>query len=225
MSIKDNLEKIRQNVAKACAECGRNPEDVLILAVTKTRTADEINEAIRCGITDIGENRVQELLSKYDDVDPSARWHIIGHLQTNKVKYIADKVSMIHSVDSLKLAEEIDRRCRSIGKVMDVLIEINSGEENKDGIDPSGVYELIEEASSLKNIRIKGLMTMAPLGADQETLTKVFSALYNLSVDIKAKKYDNVSMDTLSMGMSGDYVDAVRCGATIIRPGRTLFNI
>lgn len=225
MSIKDNLEKIRQNVAKACAECGRNPEDVLILAVTKTRTADEINEAIRCGITDIGENRVQELLAKYDDVDPSARWHIIGHLQTNKVKYIADKVSMIHSVDSLKLAEEIDRRCRSIGKVMDVLIEINSGEENKDGIDPSGVYELIEEASSLKNISIKGLMTMAPLGADQETLTKVFSALYNLSVDIKAKKYDNVSMDTLSMGMSGDYVDAVRCGATIIRPGRTLFNI
>ena len=225
MSIKDNLEKIRQNVAKACTECGRNPDDVLILAVTKTRTADEINEAIRCGITDIGENRVQELLSKYDDVDPSARWHIIGHLQTNKVKYIADKVCMIHSVDSLKLAEEIDRRCRSIGKVMDVLIEINSGEENKDGIDPSGVYELIEEASSLKNISIKGLMTMAPLGADQETLTKVFSALYNLSVDIKAKKYDNVSMDTLSMGMSGDYVDAVRCGATIIRPGRTLFNI
>lgn len=225
MSIKDNLEKIRQNVAKACAQCGRNPDDVLILAVTKTRTADEINEAIRCGITDIGENRVQELLAKYDDVDPSARWHIIGHLQTNKVKYIADKVSMIHSVDSLKLAEEIDRRCRSIGKVMDVLIEINSGEENKDGIDPSGVYELIEEASSLKNISIKGLMTMAPLGADQETLTKVFSALYNLSVDIKAKKYDNVSMDTLSMGMSGDYVDAVRCGATIIRPGRTLFNI
>ncbi|MBR5504802.1 MAG: YggS family pyridoxal phosphate-dependent enzyme [Clostridia bacterium] len=225
MSIKDNLEKIRQNVAEACKESGRNPEDVLVLAVTKTRTADEINEAIRCGITDIGENRVQELLAKYDDVDPSARWHIIGHLQTNKVKYIADKVCMIHSVDSLKLAEEIDRRCRSIGKVMDVLIEINSGEENKDGIDPSGVYELIEEASSLKNISIKGLMTMAPLGADQETLTKVFSALYNLSVDIKAKKYDNVSMDTLSMGMSGDYVDAVRCGATIIRPGRTLFNI
>ena len=152
MSIKDNLEKIRQNVAEACKESGRNPEDVLVLAVTKTRTADEINEAIRCGITDIGENRVQELLAKYDDVDPSARWHIIGHLQTNKVKYIADKVCMIHSVDSLKLAEEIDRRCRSIGKVMDVLIEINSGEENKDGIDPSGVYELIEEASSLKNI-------------------------------------------------------------------------
>ncbi len=225
MSIKDNLEKIRQNVAKACAQCGRKAEDVLILAVTKTRSADEINEAIRCGITDIGENRVQELLSKYDDVDPSARWHIIGHLQTNKVKYIADKVSMIHSVDSLKLAQEIDRRCRSIGKVMDVLIEVNSGEENKDGVAACDVYELIQEASSLKNISIKGLMTMAPLGADQATLTKVFSDLYNLSVDIKAKKYDNVSMDTLSMGMSGDYVDAVRCGATIIRPGRTLFNI
>ena len=225
MSIKDNLEKIRQNVAQACAQCGRNPEDVLILAVTKTRTADEINEAIRCGITDIGENRVQELLSKYDAVDPSARWHIIGHLQTNKVKYIADKVCMIHSVDSLKLAQEIDRRCHSLGKVMDVLIEVNSGEENKDGVDPSEVYELIEEASTLKNISIKGLMTMAPLGASKETLTRVFTALYNLSVDIKNKKYDNVTMDTLSMGMSGDYVDAVRCGATIIRPGRTLFNV
>lgn len=225
MSIKENLDRIKQNIAKACAECGRDPADVLVLAVTKTRTADEINEAIRCGITDIGENRVQELLSKYDMVDKGVRWHIIGHLQTNKVKYIADKVSVIHSVDSLKLAEEIDRRCKPLGKVMDVLIEVNSGEENKDGIDPSEVYELIENASKLENISIKGLMTMAPLGASDTKLAEVFSNLYKLSVDIKAKKYDNVSMDSLSMGMSGDYIEAVRQGATIIRPGRTLFNV
>lgn len=224
MSIKKNLDTIKQNIAAACSECGRNPDDVLVLAVTKTRTAEEINEAIRCGITDIGENRVQELLSKYDDVDKNVRWHIIGHLQTNKVKYIADKVSMIHSVDSLKLAEEINRRCASIGKVMDILIEINSGEENKDGIDPAKAYELIETVSGFSNVRIRGLMTMAPIFADQETLKKVFSGLYQLSVDISAKKYDNVSMECLSMGMSGDYVEAVRSGATIIRPGRALFN-
>ena len=225
MAIKDNLCKIKQNIADVCAECGRNPDDVLILAVTKTRSADEINEAIECGITDIGENRVQELLSKYDDVNKNVRWHIIGHLQTNKVKYIADKVSVIHSVDSLKLAEEIDRRCQPLGKVMDILIEINSGEENKDGIAPDDAYELIEKACRLKNVRIRGLMTMAPLGASSDELERVFSRLYNLSVDIESKKYDNVSMESLSMGMSGDYIEAVRCGSTIIRPGRTLFNI
>ena len=224
MSIKENLDIIKQNVAAACSECGRNPEDVLILAVTKTRSAEEINEAIRCGITDIGENRVQELLSKYDEVDKNVRWHIIGHLQSNKVKYIADKVSMIHSVDSVKLAEEIDRRCAPLGKVMDILIEINSGEENKDGIEPSEAFSVIEEVSKLKNVRIKGLMTMAPIYAPEETLKKVFSDLYKLSVDISSKRYDNVSMECLSMGMSRDYEEAVRQGATIIRPGRTLFN-
>ena len=225
MSIKENLDKNKENIAKACSECGRNPDDVLVLAVTKTRSAAEINEAISCGITDIGENRVQELLSKYDDVVPGVRWHIIGHLQSNKVKYIADKVSMIHSVDSLKLAEEIDRRCAPLGKVMDILIEVNSGEENKNGVAFEDADELIRRVKELKNVSIKGLMTMAPLAASEEELKKVFSNLYQLSVDIEAKKYDNVSMKCLSMGMSGDYVEAVKQGATIIRPGRTLFSI
>ena len=225
MSIKENLDKIKENIAKACSECGRNPDDVLVLAVTKTRSAAEINEAISCGITDIGENRVQELLGKYDDVVPGVRWHIIGHLQSNKVKYIADKVSMIHSVDSLKLAEEIDRRCAPLGKVMDILIEVNSGEENKNGVAFEDADELIRRVKELKNVSIKGLMTMAPLAASEEELKKVFSNLYQLSVDIEAKKYDNVSMKCLSMGMSGDYVEAVKQGATIIRPGRTLFSI
>lgn len=223
MSIKENLIKIKENIVKACEKSGRNPEDVLILAVTKTRSAEEINEAISLGITDIGENRVQELMSKYDDVDKNVRWHIIGHLQTNKVKYIADKVCMIHSVDSVKLAQEIDRQCEKIGKVMDILIEVNSGEENKNGISYDDVYALIEEAAAMKNVRIRGLMTMAPLMAEEAELRKVFSDLHKLSVDIDSKKYDNVSMEYLSMGMSGDYAIAVEEGATIIRPGRSLF--
>ncbi len=223
MSIKENLIKIKENIAAACEKSGRNPEDVLILAVTKTRSAEEINEAISLGITDIGENRVQELMSKYDDVEKNVRWHIIGHLQTNKVKYIADKVCMIHSVDSQKLAEEIDRQCKKIGKVMDILIEVNSGEENKNGISYDDVYDLIDKASHLENVRIRGLMTMAPLAAEEAEIRKVFSDLHKLSVDIASKKYDNVSMEYLSMGMSGDYALAVEEGATIIRPGRSLF--
>ena len=223
MSIRENLEKIKSNVKKACERAGRDEKEVLILAVTKTRSAEEINEAISLGITDIGENRVQELISKYDDVRKDVKWHIIGHLQTNKVKYIADKVSMIHSVDSVKLAREINIRCEKIGKVMDILIEVNSGEENKSGIDTSEIFSLIDEVRDMKNVRILGLMTMAPLGADEKTLKSVFSNLKNLSEKIKEKNYEGVSMEHLSMGMSGDYVEAIECGATIIRPGRSLF--
>lgn len=223
MSIKENLEKIKENVKNACQRSGRDEKDVLILAVTKTRSAEEINEAISLGITDIGENRVQELMSKYDDVRKDVKWHIIGHLQTNKVKYIADKVSMIHSVDSVKLAKEINSKCEKLSKVMDILIEVNSGEENKSGIDPSEIFALIEEVKNMKNVRILGLMTMAPLGADEETLKSVFSDLKNLSEKIKEKNYEGVSMEHLSMGMSNDYKEAIECGATIIRPGRSLF--
>lgn len=223
MSIKKNLETIKENVKNACQRAGRDEKEVLILAVTKTRSAEEINEAISLGITDIGENRVQELMSKYDDVRKDVKWHIIGHLQTNKVKYIVDKVSMIHSVDSLKLASEINTRCEKISKVMDILIEVNSGEENKSGIDASEVFSLIEEVKDMKNVRIRGLMTMAPLGADEETLKTVFSNLKNLSEEIKERNYENVSMEHLSMGMSNDYKEAIECGATIIRPGRSLF--
>ena len=222
--IKANLQTIRNNIESACVSCGRNPGDVLILAVTKNHSAEEINTAIDLGITDIGENRVQELLQKYDEVKKGVRWHIIGHLQTNKVKYIADKVCMIHSVDSLKLASEIDRQCKKLNKTMDILIEVNSGEENKNGILPDDVFGLIEEVSKLSNVKIKGLMTMAPLGAEETVLKKVFSSLYKLSVDITNKKYDNVFMEHLSMGMSNDYVTAIKEGATIIRPGRSLFG-
>lgn len=224
MKIKENLNTIKQNIALSCEKSGRNPDEVTILAVTKKRSADEINRAIDLGITDIGENRVQELMEKYDSVKKGVRWHIIGQLQTNKVKYIADKVHMIHSVDSLKLALEINKHCARLDKVMDILIEVNSGEANKGGVPYGDVHGLIRDVSALSNVCIKGLMTMAPLGADENTLRKVFSNLYKLSVDIDDKKYDNVSMNVLSMGMSGDYMTAIEEGATIIRPGRSLFE-
>ncbi len=224
MSVRENIEKVRKNIALACEESKRDPRDVLLLAVTKTRSADEINEAINCGITDIAENRVQELVAKYDDVNSEVRWHLIGHLQTNKVKYIADKVCMIHSVDSLKLAKEISERCKKLSKVMDILIEVNSGEANKNGVPYSDAEKLTEEVSKLSNVHICGLMTMAPLGAEKDELMEVFSRLKKLSVDIDAKKYDNVDMNVLSMGMSGDYYEAVLSGATIVRVGRTIFS-
>ena len=224
MSIAENLEKIKQNLALACQRSGRKESDVKILAVTKTRTPEEINEAVRLGLTELGENRVQEFISKYPLVSDKAIWHIIGHLQTNKVKYIADKVSMIHSVDSEKLAIQIDKESKKYGKVTDILIEINSGEENKNGIEAQKSFELCEKISDLENVRICGLMTMAPLGADSITLHSVFSDLRILSDKIKSENIPNVCMKELSMGMSGDYIEAIEEGATIIRPGRSLFN-
>lgn len=225
MSIEQNLLDIRQNIENACKKAGRKKEEVCLLAVTKTIDAQRINEAISLGVTDIGENRVQELIAKYDLVDRGVNWHLIGHLQTNKVKYIADKVCMIHSVESLPLAKEIDKRCAKIGKVMDILVEVNvSGEESKSGIAPENAEEFITEISKLNNIRVRGLMTMAPFEAENDELHKIFSNLHKISVDISSKKLDNVSMEHLSMGMSGDYEVAVREGSTIVRIGTAVFK-
>lgn len=225
MKIDENLPIIKANINSACQKCGRNPKDVMILAVTKTVDVDTINHAVELGLTNLGENRVQELLQKYDSVDKRAVWHLIGHLQKNKVKYIADKVSMIHSVDSVELAKEIDRQCAKIGKVMDVLIEVNvSGEQSKSGIEPKDALKTAEEMSKFPYLRVKGLMTMAPLGAENDELHEIFSNLYKISVDISSKKLDNVTMDCLSMGMSNDYVIAVEENSTIVRIGRGLFR-
>lgn len=225
MSIEKNLSVIKNNINEACLKCGRNPDDVKILAVTKTIDAQTINRVISLGIKDIGENRVQELLSKYDDVDKTATWHLIGHLQKNKVKYIADKVSVIHSVDTKELAEEINKQCKKINKIMDILIEVNvSGETTKNGINPTETEEFIKNICNLPNIRICGLMTMAPIDADNNRLHEIFSTLYKISVDILTKKLDNVTMDYLSMGMSNDYVTAVEEKSTIVRLGRGLFK-
>jgi len=225
LSIKDDLCEIQQNINAACERSGRNPEDVTILAVTKTIDADRINEAVSLGLRNLGENRVQELLSKYDLVKGDVRWHLIGHLQSNKVKYIADKVCMIHSVESLSLAKEIERQCAKIDKVMDILVEVNvSGEESKSGITPHETMSFVEEVSKLPHIRVKGLMTMAPFSAKNDELHQIFSNLYKISVDISSKKLDNVSMECLSMGMTGDYEIAVEENSTIVRIGTGLFK-
>lgn len=225
MSIKENLFAVRQKINSACEKSGRNPDDVTLLAVTKTRSAEEINEIINLGIVNIGENRVQELMEKYDKISPKARWHLIGHLQKNKVKYIADKVCMIHSVESVELASEIDRRCKKIDKTMDILVEVNvSGEISKSGITPDSVHDFINTVSKFENIRIRGLMTMAPKFADEEELHRVFSGLAKLFQQISDAEYPNTSMDFLSMGMSGDFESAICEGSNIVRIGTALFR-
>ncbi len=225
MSIESNLAQIKQNISAACSRVGRDPSEVTILAVTKTIDADRINHAVSLGLTDLGENRVQELLSKYELIHGDVRWHLIGHLQTNKVKYIADKVCMIHSVESISLAKEIEKQCAKIDKVMDILIEVNvSGEESKSGITPAEALAFTEEVSKFEHIRVKGLMTMAPFDAKNDELHQIFSNLYKISVDISSKKLDNVSMGCLSMGMTGDYEVAVEEKSTIVRIGTGLFK-
>ena len=224
MSIKQNIETVKHNIEQACKASNRKPQDVMLLAVTKMHTADEINELVDCGITNLAENRVQELMSKYDDVHGNVNWHLIGHLQKNKVKYIADKVVMIHSVESMSLVEEIDRQCAKIDKIMDVLIELNiSGEESKHGITPDEVFDFVQKAGSFGHVKVKGLMTMAPKGAPDDQLHEIFSQLYKISVDISSKKYDNISMEYLSMGMSSDYCIAIEEGSNIVRIGSALF--
>ena len=225
MSIKENLSEIKENIRLACERAGRSPEEVTLLAVTKTIDADRINEAVSLGVTDLGENRVQEFLSKCELIEGDVRWHIIGHLQSNKVKYIADKVYMIHSVESLSLANEIERQCAKLGKVMNILVEVNvSGEESKSGITPAETEDFIRQVSRLPHIRVKGLMTMAPFEAKTEELHQIFSNLYKISVDISSKKLDNVIMECLSMGMTGDYITAVEENSTIVRIGTGLFK-
>ncbi len=222
--IAQNLENIRKGIIDAAKMSGRNPQDVKLIAVTKTYGVDAINEAIDCGVTDIGENRVQEIMEKYDGVKP-VRWHLIGHLQKNKVKYIIDKVSLIHSVDSFGLAEEINRQAAKIGKTQDILIQVNvSGEESKFGVSPDECLDLCEKTAELNNVRICGLMTVAPFVEDKVLLNKVFGGLKQISLDISAKKGDTVCMEELSMGMTNDYPLAIANGATMIRVGTAIFG-
>ena len=225
MDLAKNYETIKQNAINALKESGRTLSDILILGVSKTVDASILNEAVKMGITTFGENRVQELLEKYDKVK-GAKWHLIGHLQTNKVKYIIDKVELIHSVDSIKLLNEIGRCAKKIDKVQSVLIEVNvSGEESKFGVPIDNVKEFLEEAKTVENVLIEGFMTMAPLGETDENLHLIFKKLHNLYIDIQSEKYDNINMKYLSMGMSGDYEIALKEGANIIRVGRNLFKI
>ena len=217
MNIRENLEEVERRITAAAERSGRKRSDILLVAVTKTHPADMMNEAIRLGVTDIGENKPQEVRDKYADVLP-VKWHLIGHLQTNKVKYVIDKVCLIHSVDSVKLMDEIERQAEKHDIDMDILIQVNiSGEETKSGVSADEVEELLLHAGTLKHVKVKGLMTIAPK-------TDHFDNMRQLFIDIQAKKYDNVNMKYLSMGMSGDYETAIECGANIVRVGSAIFG-
>ena len=225
MSIKDNIMSIKKNIDDIRKESNIQ-EEVNLMAVTKTVDANKVLEAIDAGITDIGENKPQELAKKYEIIGDKVRYHLIGTLQTNNVKYIIDKAYMIHSLDRMALCEEIQKRAEKIGKIMNCLVQVNiSKEESKHGLEEEFVIDFVKEVSSnYKNIHIKGLMTMAPFIDDEEEIRKVFKGLKKLSLQIKDLNLPNVEMDTLSMGMSHDYKIAIEEGATIIRVGTSIFG-
>ena len=225
-NIEHNLEYINSRIAEAAEKSGRKPCDVKLMAVTKTVEPIFINHAIDCGIDLIGENKVQEFLSKKDYLKlENCKAHLIGHLQTNKVRQIAGQVSMIQSVDSLKLAREIEKQSQKLGITTDCLIEVNVGdEESKTGIDFSGVLPLLEEISSMTSVCVRGLMAIPPICAEKTRLCKYFEKMHSLFVDIKAQNIDNINMQILSMGMSGDYYEAILCGANLVRIGSSIFG-
>lgn len=224
-NIKENIISTKNNIDRIARESGRKEGEVLLCAVTKTRSAEEINEALLGGITDIGENRVQEILEKYDFIGP-CRWHLIGHLQTNKVKYIVDKVFMIHSVDSIRLAEEINRRCIKLGKTMNVLIQVNSAmEDSKFGIPPEEAENLISEIlKKCPKIMIKGLMVIAPFSDEPENVREFFRKGKKLYDNHAKIQHENLDFQFLSMGMSNDYQVAIEEGSNIVRIGTAIFG-
>ena len=223
--LKENLDNVLKNIADSEERSGRKKGDVTLIAVSKTKPVEMIKGVYDLGVRDFGENRVQELTEKYDKLPSDIRWHLIGHLQTNKVKYIIDKAYMIHSVDSLKLANEISREAVKHSVTANILIEVNvSGEESKFGVSPEDLEDLIRKISVLPAIRIRGLMTVAPYVVDSEENRQIFIKMKQFAVDITRKNIDNVNMDCLSMGMSGDYTVAVEEGATFVRVGTSIFG-
>ena len=223
--VYENYKEIASIVDETCTSCGRAREDVTLIAVSKTKPVELLQEAYHAGARDFGENKVQEIMDKYDKLPDDIRWHMIGHLQTNKVKYIADKVYMIHSVDSVKLALEINKQALKVNRVIPVLIEVNiAGEDSKFGVKPSECEALIREIHTFSGIAVKGLMAVPPFVDDPEDNRQHFQALKQLSVDIMQKNIDNVCMDFLSMGMSGDYAVAIEEGANLVRVGTSIFG-
>lgn len=225
MSIRENIDQINALKAQAAQRSGRSGDDVLLVAVTKLHGVDEINEAIDCGITDIGENKVQEIMDKFEHVKP-VKWHLIGHLQTNKVKYIIDKVSMIHSVDSLRLAQEINKRAQQHGLTMDILIQVNSAqEESKFGITTEETGQLIHDVlDTCENIRIRGLMCIAPFEENPEDARVYFAEVKKLYDEYGKLEHPNLDFQYLSMGMSGDFQVAIEEGSNLIRVGTSIFG-
>jgi len=223
--LKDNLNQVRENIKKACEKAGRNPEEVTLLAVSKTKPVSMLQEAYDNGCRDFGENKVQEIMDKVPQLPSNIRWHMIGHLQRNKVKYIIDKCQLIHSVDSLRLAQELSSQAEKKHVHDDILVEVNiAQEESKFGASREETIQLIENISKLPHISVKGLMTIAPFVTNPEDNRVYFRQIRELSVDIMKKNIDNVTMSILSMGMTGDYMVAIEEGATIVRVGTGIFG-
>lgn len=223
--LKDNIDNIKQNISTICRRIGKNPDDITLIAVTKTVDSERINRAIRFGIENIGENKVQEIMSKYENVDNSVKWHLIGHLQTNKVKYIIDKVALIHSLDSTGLAREISKRAENAGLVMNVLVQVNvAKEETKFGIAYEDIDSFIKEISQYKGIKVEGLMTIAPYSEEPEEVRPVFRKLKEKFDILGRACIPNVEMKYLSMGMTNDYSIAIEEGSNMVRIGTGIFG-
>ena len=223
--LKENLANVEKNIEQACKNAGRSRDEVTLIAVSKTKPVEMLQEIYDENIRDFGENKVQELCSKMEQLPSDIRWHMIGHLQRNKVKYIVGKVELIHSVDTYRLAEEINIQAKKQNVIVPILVEVNiAHEESKFGISAEDAILLVEEISKLENIRIKGLMTIAPYVENPEDNRLYFRKIKQLSVDITNKNIDNVFMEILSMGMTGDYMVAIEEGATMVRVGTGVFG-
>lgn len=222
--VEENYKRICSEIEQAAVDSGRSPQEITLLAATKTVPVEVINHGIELGIRHIGENRVQELCEKYDGYAP-VDVQFIGHLQTNKVRQLIGRVSMIQSVDSVHLAQEISRQAEKAGTTMDILLEVNIGrEENKSGVLPEALPELLEQAAALPCVHVRGLMAIPPADAARDETIRFFSRMTQYFIDIKQKRIDNVTMDYLSMGMSADFADAIRAGANLVRVGSALFG-
>ncbi len=223
--IKENLERVEENIKKACKNSNRDRSEVTLIAVSKTKPVSDIRAAMECGIKVFGENKVQEIRDKTEQIKEPLNWHMIGHLQANKVKYLPGKVCMIHSVDNIKLAEEIEKQFAKHDLKIDVLIEVNmAAEESKFGLSPEEVPDFVKSISGLEHLNIRGLMTIAPYTEDPESNRKYFKGLKELLTRINEMNISDVSMDTLSMGMTGDYQVAIEEGATFVRVGTGIFG-
>ncbi len=223
--IAENLESVENRIKAACARSGRDRSEVTLIAVSKLNPPEAVDEAFSCGQTVFGENRVQELCGKMEAVSHDVKWHLIGHLQSNKVKYIIGRVEMIHSVDSVKLAEVIDTESAKRDVITDILLEVNvAEEESKFGIRPEELESVVRDISHLANVRVRGLMTVAPYTEDPESNRPYFRQMREFSVDIASKNIDNITMNVLSMGMTGDFEVAIEEGATHVRVGTGIFG-
>ena len=223
--LKENLANVEKNIEQACKNAGRSRDEVTLIAVSKTKPVEMLQEIYDENIRDFGENKVQEMCEKMEILPKDIHWHMIGHLQTNKVKYIVGKTALIHSVDSLHLAKEIEKQAAKNNVIVPILIEVNiAEEESKFGIHKEETIALVREVAQMQHVHIRGLMTIAPFVANPEENREVFQKLKKLSVDIAAKNINNVNMSVLSMGMTGDYQVAVQEGATMVRVGTGIFG-